>query len=88
MELLLRVLKWSLIAGALTALITALKPLLDRRLTPRWRYWLWLVLAAALLLAPVSPESLIPSFHRSRSRPSPSRRRRSMSQSQTEPPRR
>lgn len=62
MELLLRVLKWSVLAGAVTVLVTALKPLLDRRFTPRWRYWLWLVLAVALLLAPMPLGALFPAF--------------------------
>ncbi len=62
MELILRVLKWSVLVGAATALVTALKPLLDRRFTPRWRYWLWLALAAALLLAPLPLDSLFPAL--------------------------
>ena len=62
MELILRVLKWSVLAGAATALVTALKPLLDRRFTPRWRYWLWLALAAALLLSPLPLDSLLPAL--------------------------
>ncbi len=62
MELLLRVLKWSLTVGAVTALVALTKPLLDKRFTPRWRYWLWLVLAMALLLAPVSPGDLLPAL--------------------------
>ena len=47
MELVLRVLKWSALAGVLTALVLALKGPLDRRYRAKWRYWLWLALAAA-----------------------------------------
>lgn len=62
MNVLLNVLKWSAAVGAVTLAVLALKPLLDRRFSPRWRYWLWLVLAAALLLAPVRWEALIPAL--------------------------
>ena len=62
MELILRILKWSVLAGAATALVTALKPLLDRRFTPRWRYWLWLVLAVALILSPLPLGGLFPAL--------------------------
>ena len=62
MNVLLNVLKWSAAVGAVTLAVSALRPLLDRRFSPRWRYWLWLVLAAALLLAPARWEALIPAL--------------------------
>ena len=49
MELLLNLLKVSLVAGAAAALLTALKPILGRRYHAKWRYWVWLCLAALLL---------------------------------------
>lgn len=60
MEILLSVLKWSAAVGAATLAVTLTKPLLDRRFSPGWRYWLWLALALALLLSPIRWESLIP----------------------------
>ena len=54
MELLLNLLKVSLVAGAAAALLTALKPILGRRYHAKWRYWVWLCLAA-LLLTPLLP---------------------------------
>lgn len=60
MEMLLDVLKWSGLAGAAALALTLLKPLLDRRYSARWRYWVWLALAALLLAAPVQREALLP----------------------------
>ena len=60
MEMLLDVLKWSGLAGAAALALTLLKPLLDRRYSARWRYWVWLALAALLLAAPVQWEALLP----------------------------
>ena len=60
MEVFLRVLKWSAVAGAAALAVLALKPALDRRYSPRWRYWLFLALALALLLAPVRWSGLLP----------------------------
>ena len=60
MELLLRIVKWSALAGGLTLALLALKGPLDRRYRAKWRYWLWLALAAALVLAPVPWGSLLP----------------------------
>lgn len=60
MELLLRVIKWSALAGGLTLALLALKGPLDRRYRAKWRYWLWLALAAALVLAPVPWGDLLP----------------------------
>lgn len=60
MEQMLDVLKWSVIVGGAAALLTLLKPLLDRRYSPRWRYGVWLVMAVLLLLAPVRWERLVP----------------------------
>ena len=54
MELLLNLLKVSLVAGGATVLLTLLKPLLRRRFHAKWRYWVWLCLAA-LLLTPLLP---------------------------------
>lgn len=60
MEHLLDTLKWSAVVGAAAALLACLKPALDKRYRPRWRYWVWPVLAVLLLLAPVQWEQLIP----------------------------
>ena len=60
MEILLDTLKWSAVVGAAVLLMTALKPLLDRRYSPKWRYGAWLVLAVLLLAAPVQWEHLLP----------------------------
>ena len=60
MELLLRLAKWSALAGVLTALVLALRGPLDRRYRAKWRYWLWLVLAAVLALAPLPWGELLP----------------------------
>ena len=60
MELLLDTVKWSAVVGAAALVLTALKPALDRRYSARWRYWVWLVMAALLLLAPVQWEKLAP----------------------------
>ena len=60
MELLLDILKWSAIVGAAALALTLLKPLLDRRYSAKWRYGVWLVMAAFLLLAPVRWEALVP----------------------------
>ena len=46
MELLLDILKWSAIVGAAALALTLLKPLLDRRYSAKWRYGVWLVMAA------------------------------------------
>ena len=60
MELLLRMVKWSVLAGGVTLLLLLLKGPLDKRYSAKWRYWLWLVLAAVLLLAPVPWGALLP----------------------------
>lgn len=60
MDYLLSTLKWSAVVGAAALALRLFKPLLDRRYRPRWRYWVWLALAAALLLAPVRWERLLP----------------------------
>ena len=60
MDVFLCVLKWSAVAGAVTLLVAALKPALDRRYSPRWRYWVWLALSLALLLSPVQWDRLLP----------------------------
>ena len=60
MELLLDVLKWSVIVGAAALALTLLKPLLDKRYSAKWRYGVWLVMAVFLLLAPVQWETLVP----------------------------
>ena len=60
MELLLRMVKWSVLAGGATLLLLLLKEPLDKRYSAKWRYWLWLVLAAVLLLAPVPWGALLP----------------------------
>ena len=60
MELLLDTVKWSAVVGAAALVLTALKPALDRRYSARWRYWVWLVMSAQLLLAPVQWEKLAP----------------------------
>ena len=51
MEILLDVVTWSAAVGAAALALTLLKPVLDRRYSARWRYWVWLVLSALLLLA-------------------------------------
>lgn len=60
MELLLDVLKWSVIVGAAALVLTLLKPLLDKRYSAKWRYGVWLVMAVFLLLAPVQWGALVP----------------------------
>ncbi|MDE7242854.1 MAG: M56 family metallopeptidase, partial [Oscillospiraceae bacterium] len=45
MEIFLDVFKWSIIAGAAVLLLTLLKPVLSKRYSARWRYWVWLALA-------------------------------------------
>ncbi len=60
MELLLDILKWSVIVGAAALALTLLKPLLDKRYSAKWRYGVWLVMAAFLLLAPVRWDVLLP----------------------------
>lgn len=60
MDILLDTLKWSLIIGAAALVLSWLKPALDKRYRPRWRYQMWLVMAALLLLAPVQWEALLP----------------------------
>ena len=60
MEILLDVVTWSAAVGAAALALTLLKPVLDRRYSARWRYWVWLVLSALLLLAPVQWEKLLP----------------------------
>ena len=60
MELLLNLLKWSMIAGAAALALTLLKPLLDKRYRVKWRYGAWLVMAVFLLLAPVPWGSAVP----------------------------
>lgn len=60
MELLLRVIKWSVLAGGAALLLLVLKGPLDRRYSARWRYWVWLVLAAVLVLSPVPWGDLLP----------------------------
>ncbi len=62
MDTVLSVLKWSGAAGAVTLIVLALKPVLDRRFAPKWRYFLWMVLALALVLSPVGWEELIPAM--------------------------
>ena len=54
MEFLLNLLKVSVIAGAATAALGLLGPVLRRRYHAKWRYWVWLCLAA-LLLSPLIP---------------------------------
>lgn len=60
MELLLDILKWSVIVGTAALALTLLKPLLDKRYSAKWRYGVWLAMAAFLLLAPVRWEALVP----------------------------
>lgn len=60
MEFLLRVMKWSLLAGGATLLLMVLKGPLDRRYRAKWRYWVWLALATALVLSPVPWGDLLP----------------------------
>ena len=52
MNVLLDTLKWSVIVGAAALALTLLKPLLDRRYSPQWRYGVWLAMAALLLAGP------------------------------------
>ena len=52
MAYLLQAVKWGLVIGAAALALAPLRPRLDRRYRARWRYWLWMVLAALLLLAP------------------------------------
>ncbi|MBS1348392.1 MAG: hypothetical protein HP052_02825, partial [Firmicutes bacterium] len=40
----------SLSVGVIIGLIMLLSPLLDKKFTAKWKYWLWLVLAVRLLL--------------------------------------
>ena len=56
MELLLNTLKVSLIVGCAVGLLILLKPLLRRRYHAKWKYYVWLALALALLL-PMVPHS-------------------------------
>lgn len=60
MELMLSLLKWSVIVGAAALLLTLFKPLLDKRYSAKWRWGAWLVMAVFLLLAPVRWESFAP----------------------------
>ena len=60
MEPVLDTLKWSVIAGTAALALALLKPLLDKRYSAKWRYGVWLALAALLLLAPVQWEDLVP----------------------------
>ena len=60
MELLLDTLKWSVIVGTAALALTLLRPLLDKRYSAKWRYGVWLAMAAFLLLAPVQWEALAP----------------------------
>ena len=60
MAYLLQAVKWGLVIGAAALALALLRPRLDRRYRARWRYWLWMVLAALLLLAPLPWSSLLP----------------------------
>lgn len=60
MAYLLQAVKWGLVIGAAALVLALLRPRLDRRYRARWRYWLWMVLAALLLLAPLPWPSLLP----------------------------
>lgn len=60
MDFLLNTWKWSAIVGAAVLVLRLLKPRMDRRYSPKWRYWAWLGLALALLLAPVPWGELLP----------------------------
>lgn len=60
MKLVLDTLKWSAAIGAAVLALTLLKPLLDKRYSPKWRCWSWLALAALLLLAPLQWEAFLP----------------------------
>ena len=60
MAYLLQAVKWGLVIGAAALVLALLRPRLDRRYRARWRYWLWMVLAALLLLAPLPWSSLLP----------------------------
>ena len=50
MEQLLTLCKCSILTGGAVLLLTLLRPALGRRYQARWRLWLWLALAAVLLL--------------------------------------
>ena len=56
MELLLNTLKVSMIVGCAVLLLILLKPVLRRRYHAKWKYYVWLALALALLL-PLAPRS-------------------------------
>lgn len=58
MEILLDTFKWSGAVGGAVLLLTVLKPALDRRYSARWRYGVWLAMAALLLLAPARWDAL------------------------------
>mgnify|MGYP003376702969 CR=1 FL=1 len=58
MEMFLYTLKWSAVIGVAALALGLLKGPLDRRYSAKWRYWVWLVMAALLLLAPLG--SLLP----------------------------
>ena len=60
MAYLLQAVKWGLVIGAAALALALLRPRLDRRYRARWRYWLWMVLAALLLLAPLPWSYLLP----------------------------
>ena len=60
MAYLLQAVKWGLVIGAAALVLAPLRPRLNRRYRARWRYWLWMVLAALLLLAPLPWSSLLP----------------------------
>ncbi|MCL1852058.1 MAG: M56 family metallopeptidase [Peptococcaceae bacterium] len=50
----------SLIAGVLTALIVAAAAWMNRRYSPRWRYWVWLFFAIWLVIPVTLPVSKAP----------------------------
>ena len=56
MDVLLNLLKVSTIVGCAVGLLILLKPLLRRRYHAKWKYYVWLALALALLL-PMVPHS-------------------------------
>ena len=60
MDMFLRMLKWSAATGTATLLLMALKPALDRRYNVKCRYYVWLILAAALLLSPIRWSAFLP----------------------------
>ena len=60
MDVIWDVIKWSGVVGGAALVLTALKPLLDRRYRAGWRYGAWLVMAVLLLQAPAQWEKLIP----------------------------